>query len=61
MPEEELNGPYICAGFEEMDGECVPERMRGNAFGKTGQTVRRLAGCFYCVLGDRPIIANTWE
>ena len=24
MAEEKLNGPQIGAGFEEMDGECVP-------------------------------------
>jgi hypothetical protein len=25
MAEQELNGPQIsCAGFEKMDGECVP-------------------------------------
>jgi len=61
MAEEKLNGPQIGAGFEEMDGECVPERMRGNRFGETGQTTRFLAGCFHCVFRDRSILATTWE
>jgi hypothetical protein len=61
MTEEELNGPQVGAGFEEMYGECVPKRMRGDRFGETGQTMCFLAGCFYGVLRDRPIIVNAWK
>jgi hypothetical protein len=56
MTEEELNGPQIGAGFKEMDGECVTERMRRDRLGETSQTVRFLAGCFDGVLRDRPIV-----
>jgi hypothetical protein len=62
MAEQELNGPQIgCAGFEKMDGKCVPKRMRGHRFGETGQTMCFLTGCFYGVLRDRPLVMNTWE
>lgn len=27
VPEQELNGPDVYAGFEEMRGKAVPERM----------------------------------
>ena len=61
MPEQELNGPQISAGFEEMYGECVPKRMRGDGFRESGQTMCFLAGCFDGVLRDRPIVTNAWE
>src|SRR5258708_39350155 len=61
MTEEELNGPQISAGFEEMYSECVPKRMRRDRFGETSQTMCLLAGCFYGVLRDRPIVVNAWE
>ena len=61
MTEEELNGSQIGARFEEMYSECVSKRMRRDRFGETGQTVRLLAGCFYGVLRDWPIIVNARE
>jgi hypothetical protein len=61
MTEQKLNGPQIGTGFEEMDGECVPQRTRGDRFGKAGQTMGLLARCFYRILRDRPIIATTRE
>src|ERR1700737_2923845 len=44
-----------------MYSECVPKRMWGDGFRETGQTMRLLAGCFYGVLRDWPIIVNAWE
>ena len=32
MTKKELNGPQIGTGFEEMHGESVPKRMRGDRF-----------------------------
>jgi hypothetical protein len=61
MTEEELNSPQIGARFEEMYSECVSKRMWCDRFGETGQTVRLLAGCFYGVLRDRPIVMNAWN
>jgi putative transposase len=34
MAEEELNGADVGAGFEQVDGECMPKQMRGDRFGK---------------------------
>jgi len=56
--EEELNGPEIGTGFEEMHSKCVPKRMRRDGFYETGETMRLLAGCFNGVLRDRPIAAT---
>jgi hypothetical protein len=39
MTEEELNGPQVGAGFEEMYSECVPKRMWGDGFRETGQPI----------------------
>ena len=62
MTEQELNGPHISsAGFEEMDGECVPKRMRRNWFGQTGQTKGFLAGRLYGVLRDRLTVTSARE
>jgi hypothetical protein len=44
--EQQLNGPQISAGFEQMDSECVPQRMRCDLLGKAGQAMCFLAGCF---------------
>src|SRR5215470_3892449 len=40
MTEEELNGPQIGTGFEEMHSKCVPKRMRRDGFYETGETMR---------------------
>ena len=61
MAEQELNGSQIRTGFEEMDGEGVSQRMRRDRFGEAGQTMRLLAGCFYRILRDRPILATARE
>src|SRR5258708_39490856 len=61
MTEEELNGPQISAGFEEMNSECVPKRMLRDRFGVTSQTMCLLAVCFFGDLRDRPIYVNAWE
>jgi len=61
MTKQKLNGPQIGAGFEEMDGKCVSQRMRRDRFGEAGQTMRLLAGCFYRILRDRPILATARE
>jgi hypothetical protein len=39
----------------------VPKRMWGDGFRETGQPMRLLAGCFYGVLRDWPIIVNARE
>src|SRR5262252_10389202 len=61
MTEEELNGPEIGTGFEEMHSKCVPKRMRRDGFYEAGETMRLLAGCFNGVLRDRPIAATARE
>jgi len=35
MTEQELNGSQIGAEFEEVDGECMSQRMWRNRFGET--------------------------
>jgi hypothetical protein len=59
MTEQQLNGPHISAGFEEMDGKRVAKGMWRDWFGETGQTKGFLAGLLYGALRDRPIVANT--
>ena len=58
MTEQELNGPQISAGFEEMYSECMAKRMRGDGFREAGQTMCFLAGGLYGVLRDRSIVIN---
>jgi hypothetical protein len=61
MAEQELNSPQISAGFEEMDGERVPKRVRGDGFGETRQTKGFLTGQSHGILRNRPIVTNAWE
>src|SRR6059058_1976739 len=44
-----------------MYSECVPKRMWGDGFRETGEPMGLLAGCFYGVLRDWPIIVNARE
>ena len=44
-----------------MYSECVPKRMWGDGFGETRQTMCFLAGCFYGILRDWPIVVNARE
>src|SRR6266851_3700896 len=44
-----------------MYSECVPKRMWDDGFREAGQPMRLLAGCFYGVLRDWPIIVNARE
>ena len=40
VPEQFLHGPNIVAGFQQLRGERVPERMAGDVFGDPGQAGR---------------------
>jgi len=44
-----------------MYSECVPKRMWGDGLRETGQPMRLLAGCFYGILRDWPIILRARE
>ena len=44
MTEQQLNGPNIGAGFEQMDGKGVSKQMRGNRLGKAGDAMGFLTG-----------------
>src|SRR6478672_10380798 len=38
MPEQLLDGPDVVAGFEQMGGEAVAQRMRPDGLVETGRT-----------------------
>src|SRR5439155_8459764 len=40
VPEQFLHSPNIVAGFQQLRGERVPERMAGDVFGDPGQAGR---------------------
>ena len=42
MPEQDLNGTEIHAGFEQVGGEGVAEQMRMNGLGDAGRTGKAL-------------------
>src|SRR5271157_2667412 len=43
MPQEQLNGADVGALLQEVDGEGVPQGMRGDGFGNFANTVGFLA------------------
>ena len=53
MTEQQLNGAQIGARFEQMDGECMPQRMRRDRLRKSGQAMCLLASCFDGIFCDR--------
>jgi len=53
VPQQELDGPQIGAGFEEVGGESVSERVRGDRLADPRRSVRLLAGQFDGTAGDR--------
>ena len=44
MPEQQLNGADVGAGFKQVDGEGVPERMRRHGLGETAAATGLSAG-----------------
>ena len=44
MTEQELNGTDVGAGFEQMNGETVSQRMGSEGFGQEGQAQSFVAG-----------------
>src|SRR5258708_39725076 len=58
MTEQQLNGPQIGAGFEQMDSECVSQRMRCDRLGKSGQVMCFLTRSFDGIFRDRLVGAT---
>lgn len=53
VTKQQLNGAYVGAGLEEMDGEGVPQAVRCHRFGQAGKIVRFRAGLPNCIPADR--------
>lgn len=53
MTKQQLNGAYVGAGLEKMDGEGVPQAVRCHRFGQAGKIVRFCAGLPNCIPADR--------
>jgi len=47
MTKENLNGADVGAGFQQMDGKCVPKGMRCDRFGNIATFMRPLASLLY--------------
>ena len=52
MAEQQLNGADIGAGFQQVDGEGVPQRMRAYRLADAGDAAGFLAGEFDGASGD---------
>jgi hypothetical protein len=52
MPEQHLNDADVDAAFQEMRGETMPQRMRGDGFAQPGSPPRRPAGLLQRVRAD---------
>ena len=52
MTPQELNSAYIGAGFQQVRGERVTQRVRSNGLGNPGGTMGFLAGQFDGTPGD---------
>ena len=50
MPKQQLDGPQIGAGLEQMDGKGVAQRVRGDRLGDAG-TVRQASSTAEAVIG----------
>ena len=61
MPEQELNGPDVSAGFEQMDREGMPQRMRSDRLGKARGTMCFFTGVFDGVFRNRSVRVAAWK
>ena len=52
MTKQQLDGAHVGAGFQQMDGEGVAERMRRDRFGNTATLMRLLACLLHGVFAD---------
>jgi hypothetical protein len=55
MTQQELDGTYVGARFQQMDGEGVPQGMRCDRFANTATPTRLLTGILYGALADMVI------
>lgn len=53
VTEQELNGAHVGAGFQQMDGEGVPQTVGRDRFGQAGAVARFRAGVSHGIPGDR--------
>ena len=61
MAEQELNGADVGALFEEVNGECVPQRMGRDGFGNLASGVGFLTCLAQPPPGDVPVLAYRRE
>jgi hypothetical protein len=52
MAEQQLNGPHVGAGFEQMDGERVPQAVWRKGLANLAAVLRATAGAFDGLPGD---------
>src|SRR5215467_10601729 len=55
MPEQELNGSQVRAGFQQMSGEAVPQGVRVNFGAEAGPRGRFAAGVPHHFRADRTL------
>src|SRR4051794_2982962 len=55
MTEQDLDGPQVGAGLEQMGGEAVPQGMDDDPFLQPGDLSGLVARLAYAAGGDRPV------
>ena len=61
MAQQQLNGAHVGAGFQQMNCECVPKRMRCDRFGNPANSMRLLAGLLHRLPANVAVDLIAWE
>ena len=61
MAQQQLDGPDVGAGFEQMHREGMPQGVGGDGFGKAGPPTGRVARATDRPRGDRVSRPIAWE
>jgi len=61
MPQQQLNSTEIGAGLQQVNGERMPQGMRGNRFAETRLFKRLPARYLDGACRDRPFGPVTWK
>ena len=61
MTKQQLNGAHVGAGFQQMNCECVPKRMRCDRFKNPANSMRLLARVLHRRPGNVAADSIAWE
>ena len=61
MTEQDLNGPQIGAGFQQVSRKAMSERVHSDVLVQPRGETRRLAGFIHRLVGERPTVDISWE